>query len=274
MTATTDAPAPATTRGLNRLDAVTAHMREVLARGGADMSQLGVPDRRADDDEGEVWDKITVPKARAAQAAWRNSMVDAAHEEYLRFRFKDLDPNQSPDKLQQWLDSLVAAKRSGGRPSHLNAIMPGNVGSGKTTALTALGNEAADLGLRVLFLKHATYLTWRRPDSAPHDLTTHQVRAKFITCDLLILDELCGEMDTVASEFARRETIDLVDARIAAGRPTAYSTNLHRCRTKERPIPGIAEILGARFLSRLEDSAYLVPVVGPDRRKPAKELDW
>ncbi|MGW4086989.1 hypothetical protein ACWEGS_28555 [Streptomyces sp. NPDC004822] len=274
MTATTDAPAPATRPGLNPLAAVTAHMREVLARGGADMSQLGVPDRRAEGDEGEVWDKIAVPKARAAQAAWRNSMIDAAHEEYLHFRFKHLDSNQNPGKLQEWLDSLMAAKRSGGRPSHLNAIMPGNVGSGKTAALSALGNEAAALGMRVLFLKHSAYLTWRRPDSAPHNLTTHQVRSMFITCDLLILDELCGEMEAGASEFARRETVDLIDARVAAGRPTAYSTNLRSRRTRERPAPGIAEILGERFLSRLEASAYLLPVTGPDRRKPVKPLDW
>ncbi|GAA2439003.1 hypothetical protein [Streptomyces glaucus] len=273
MTTTTDAPAAATERGLNRLDAVTAHVRAVLARGGADMAQLGVPDRRTDD-TGDAWDRIAAPKARAAQAAWKNSMIDAAHEEYLRFRFADLDDNQSPNKLRQWLDTLLAAKKSGGRPSHLNAIMPGNVGSGKTTALCALGNEAADMGLRALMVKHSAYLTWRRPDSAPHNLTTHQVRTRFITCDLLILDEVCGEMDTVASEFARRETIDLIDARVAAGRPTAYSTNLHRRRTKERPLPGIAEILGERFLSRMEHSAFLVPVVGPDRRRPAQQLDW
>ncbi|MFD0052062.1 hypothetical protein ACFVHQ_22800, partial [Actinomycetes bacterium NPDC127524] len=85
---------------------------------------------------------------------------------------------------------------------------------------------AAERGLWTLFVKHATYLTWRRPDSAPHNMKAWEVRKKFVECDLLVLDELCGEMDMTATEFARKETTDLIDARIAAGRPTAYTTNL------------------------------------------------
>jgi DNA replication protein DnaC len=138
----------------------------------------------------------------------------------------------------------------------------------------ALGNEAAEQGLVVRFVKHATYLTWRRPDSAPHNLTAHQVREWFVTCDLLILDELCGEMDMTATEFARKETIDLIDSRLAAGRATAFSTNLRSRRSEEHPGLGVVDILGERLLSRLEASAHLVKIHGPDRRKPAKPLDW
>ncbi|MEU1592756.1 ATP-binding protein [Streptomyces sp. NPDC005708] len=272
MSLAMDAPISAPARGMNALGDLSAHILSVLERRGADMSQLGVPPQPEPEDG--LWEDVAVPQARAARNAWRNSMLDAAHDEYLRFRFADLDPNQKPDTLQKWLNSLVEAKELDARPGTLNLIVPGNVGSGKTALVSALGNEAAERGLRVLFLKHATYLTWRRPDSAPRNLTTHQVRHMFVTCDLLILDELCGEMDMTATEFARRETIDLIDSRIAAGRPTAYSTNLRSRRTPEHPGLGVADVLGERLLSRLESSAHLVKVVGPDRRKPAKPLDW
>ncbi|MEU6460354.1 ATP-binding protein [Streptomyces sp. NPDC046976] len=242
------------------------------------MSQLDVPDRRTDRSQNDVWDDIAVPKARARRLAWVRSVEDAAHQEYLGFRFftgpLKLDENQKPNTLRNWLDSLVEAKRSGNRPATLNMIIPGNIGSGKTAGVCALGNEAVLAGLDVLFLGHATYLTWRRPDSAPHNMKAWEVRKKFVTCELLILDEFCGEMDTAATEFARRETIDLIDARISSGRPTAYTTNLRSRRTPDSPGLGVVDILGERLLSRLESSAHVARIMGADRRKPAKPLDW
>ncbi|MFF4543592.1 ATP-binding protein [Streptomyces sp. NPDC001406] len=273
MSLTTDAPVvPAPGRGLNAFADLSAHIMSVLEKNGADMSQLGVPPQPEPEDG--LWEDVAVPQARARRNLWRNSMTDAAHHEYLHFRFEHLDPNQKPNTLRNWLGSLVEAKKRKARPEVLNLIVPGNIGSGKTAAVCALGNEAADQGLVVRFVKHATYLTWRRPDSAPHNLTAHQVRERFVTCDLLILDELCGEMDMTATEFARKETVDLIDSRLAAGRATAFSTNLRSRSQPGSPGLGVVDILGERLLSRLEASAHLVKITGPDRRKPLKPLDW
>ncbi|PNG18595.1 ATP-binding protein [Streptomyces cahuitamycinicus] len=273
MSLTTDAPVvPAPARGMNPLGALSEHLMAVLERGGADMSKLGVPAQPEPDDG--LWEDVSVPQARARRNMWRNSINDAAHNDYLHFRLDDLDPNQKPNTLRNWLMSLVEAQKRGARPEILNMLMPGNIGSGKTAAAIAFGNEAAELGLWALFVKHSTYLTWRRPDSAPHSMKAWEVRKRFVECDVLVLDELCGEMDMTATEFARRETIDLIDARIAAGRPTAYTTNLRSRRTPEHPGLGVVDILGERLLSRLEASAHLVRIQGPDRRKPARPLDW
>ncbi|MDI3102015.1 ATP-binding protein [Streptomyces sp. AN-3] len=269
MSVTTHA-APA--RGMNALGALSEHIVKVLEKNGADISQLGVPPQPEPTDA--LWEDVSVPQARARRNMWRNSIVDAAHDEYLAFRFPHLDENQKPKTLVSWLDSLIEAKKLDARPSHLNMIIPGPIGSGKTAAACTLGNEAAERGLWTLFVKHATYLTWRRPDSAPHNMKAWEVRRKFVECDLLILDELCGEMDMTATEFARRETIDLIDARISAGRPTAYTTNLRSRRKPGSQAMGVVDILGERLLSRLESSAHLAAIVGPDRRKPAKPLDW
>ncbi|MEU6755967.1 hypothetical protein [Streptomyces sp. NPDC046685] len=259
-------------RDPRRLFEVTDHVLAILERGGADLSQLGVPAQPEPEDG--LWEDVSVPRARALKNIWINSMEDAAHNEYLRWRLDDLAPEQKPKVLRGWLDSLIEAKKAKGRPAVLQFIVPGNVGSGKTTALAALGNEASERGLHTLFIKHATYLTLRRPSGGPEDMSAYRVRKKFVEADLLILDEFCGEMDGVATEFARRETIDLVDSRLAAGRPTAYSTNLRSRATREFPAPGIADILGERLLSRLESRAHLEKIQGPDRRKPKKALDW
>ncbi|WP_345670764.1 ATP-binding protein [Streptomyces similanensis] len=257
---------------------MTDHVAAILRRGGADMSKLGVPDRRTDRSEVELWEDVAVPKARARRLAWERSVEDAAHQEYLGFRFftgpLKLDANQKPNTLRNWVDSLLEAKRSGARPETLNMIIPGNIGTGKTAAAFAVGNEAVLRGIDTLVVKHSTYLTWRRPDSAPRNLRAWEVRKMFVTCDLLILDELCGEMDMTATEFARRETVDLIDARISAGRPTAYTTNLRSRRTQDHPGLGVVDILGERLLSRLESSAHVAKILGPDRRKPATPLDW
>ncbi|MFJ7004164.1 ATP-binding protein [Streptomyces albidoflavus] len=259
-------------RGLNALGDLSSHIVRVLETNGADMSKLGVPPQPQPDDG--LWEDVAVPQARARRNMWRNSVIDAAHDEYLAFRFDQLDDAQRPKTLERWLDSLVQAKKEKARPEILNMIMPGNIGSGKTTAAITLGNEAAERGLWALLVKHATYLTWRRPDSAPHNMKAWQVRQRFVECDLLVLDELCGEMDMTATEFARRETIDLIDARISAGRPTAYTTNLRSRRQPGSQALGVVDILGERLLSRLEASAHLAKIVGPDRRKPRQPLDW
>jgi DNA replication protein DnaC len=271
MSVTTDTPTTAPARGLNALGDLSTHLLSVLERGGADMSKLGVPAQPEPEDG--LWEDVAVPQARARRNMWRNSIFDAAHDEYLAFRFDHLDDAQKPKTLKNWLDSLVEAKKLGARPGVLNMIIPGNIGSGKTAAACTLGNEAAERGLWTLFVKHATYLTWRQPDSAPHNMKTWQVRQQFVSCDLLILDELCGEMET-ATPFARKETVDLIDSRIAAGRPTAYTTNLRSRRQPGSDATGVVDILGERLLSRLESSAHLAKIVGPDRRKPAKPLDW
>ncbi|MFJ9416754.1 hypothetical protein ACIRPT_21530 [Streptomyces sp. NPDC101227] len=249
-----------------RLFEITDRMVAALRRGGADLSQLGVPAPTEADDL-ELWEDVSVPQARARALAWSNSMKAADHDDYLKWRFCDLDDNQRPQALSGWLDSVVEAKRKKARPNVMHFILSGNIGSGKTTAVAALGNEASDRGLLVRFVQHSTYLTWRRPDGGPDDMSRYQVRKRHVEDpDVLILDELCGEMDGVQTEFVRRETTDLVGSRLASGRPTVFSTNLRR--------DGIKAVLGERLLSRIEDRAYLAKVVGPDRRTPRKPLEW
>ncbi|MEU8540923.1 hypothetical protein AB0C52_13200 [Streptomyces sp. NPDC048717] len=247
-------------------DVVSDRVLAALKRGGADLSQLGVDEPDHDHAAG-LWEDVAVPQAHARTLAWRNSVLAADHDDYLKWRFADLDPYQGPHLLKAWLDTLIEAKRTGARPDTMNYIAAGNIGSGKTTGVLALGNEASERGLLVRVIQHSTYLAWRRPDGGPDGLSKYQIRKRYVEDpDLLILDELCGEMDGVQTDFVRRETKDLVGSRIAAGKPTAYSTNLRR--------DDIKTVLGERLISRIEDRAFLMKVVGPDRRRPRQALEW
>ncbi|MGW1275474.1 hypothetical protein ACWD4V_00760 [Streptomyces tsukubensis] len=249
-----------------RLFEITDHLVATLRRGGADLSQLGVPAPAAGTDTG-VWEDVSDAQASARALAWTNSMRRGLHDDYLRWHFCDLDDYQQPQALSGWLDSLVAAKQTKARPATRHFIVSGNIGSGKTTAIAALGNEAAERGLLVRFVQHSAYLAWRRPNGAPDGLSQHQVHKFYVEePDLLILDELCGEMDSVQNDFVRSQTTDLVGSRIASGKATAFSTNLRR--------DGIKAVLGERLVSRIENRAYLAKVIGPDRRAPVQPLDW
>ncbi|MEE1764434.1 ATP-binding protein [Streptomyces sp. SP18BB07] len=272
MSLTTDAPVPAPARGLNALGDLSEHLLSVLERGGADMSKLGVPAQPEPEDG--LWEDVNVPQARARRNIWIGSIREASHDRYLQLRLTDLDANQKPKTLQNWLSSLVEAKRVGAEPECLQMIVPGNIGSGKTTAVVALGTEASEKGLLVRFVKHATYLNWLRPDSAPSGKSSYSVRKDHVEADLLVLDELCGDMTGLATDFVCSKTTDLVESRLAAGRATIYTTNLKSRRRPGSQEISIVDILGERLVSRLGDRAASARIEGPDRRKPARPLDW
>ncbi|WP_328491189.1 ATP-binding protein [Streptomyces zaomyceticus] len=274
-------------RGLNALGGVSEHIYQVLQNNNANMAMLGIPPQPEPEDG--LWEDVAVPQARARRKAWINSVLNASQKEYLRFRFprqkgeeplssdlQALDQLQKPGSLRNWVNSLVQAKKENARPEKRNLIIPGTIGSGKSAMACAVGNEAVERGLGVLYVKHSTYVTWLRPDSAPGNLTAEKVRRLYATCDLLILDEVCGGMNAVATDFVEKESTDLIDARNAAGRATLYTTNLRGRRKPDSPNRGLAivDILGGRFVSRMEEAAHVLRVVGPDRRQPEEPLDW
>jgi hypothetical protein len=96
-------------------------------------------------------------------------------------------------------------------------------------------------------VRHGQYPRWLRPDRAPTGWSSVKVREFHDRRTLLILDELCGDMDGFAREFVRQETAELLDSRIAAGPHTVVCTNLTFAR--------LAQVLGDRFASRLGQGA-------------------
>ncbi|WP_167163027.1 hypothetical protein [Streptomyces sp. MBT27] len=197
--------------------------------------------------------------AEIRRQAWLNSLRLAGHSDYARWTLDQLDEDQHPKRLRDWVTAASLAKAKKVKPKALNAIAFGNVGSGKSTAVIAAGRYAAENGLLARYLKHSHYLQWLRPDSAPAGYTAHQVRTLYASCDLLVLDEVCGEMDN-ANDWVRKESGDLIDARSASGLPTLYATNL--------PSRRVGQIMGSRFASRMGGGASLFQILHDDRRNP------
>ncbi|MFJ3793550.1 ATP-binding protein [Kitasatospora sp. NPDC090091] len=237
---------------------------KVIARGTAEQRARGAVPAQ----DGAVWERPDEYRQGIFTTAWLKSLDRARHQAYLRHHVTIppgglpaghvlLDEDQYPQALAYWVQCLAARQET---KQHLVAF--GNVGSGKTAAVIALGSLAVQSGIMTRYVRHGDYVRWLRPDGAPPGLTALQVREFHDRCQLLILDELCGEMDNQATEAVRQATGDLLSARIASGLQTVVATNLHSAQ--------IARILGDRIVSRLGESALALKFERPDRREPVK----
>jgi hypothetical protein len=179
-----------------------------------------------------------------------------------------LDDNQSPGKLAGWLRD----------PMELTLVLAGTTGSGKTTAAYAVAAEAAihsgaamrdrrdRIATRNLLVRAWTvpkYLAELRPDGSPHP--AWRIRDMAYTAELLIVDDLGAETDSVSVEFVRRELVNMIDHRVDARLRTIVTTNLRGAHVQER--------FGPRLFSRLSDRATSVTFKGPDRRT-LRKMEW
>jgi hypothetical protein len=217
---------------------------------------------------GEAWENRLEYQHRINWDAWRNSLDRAQHTAYLAWRIDDrsaglapagptrlLGDHQHPAVLRGWVDRLAEKTL---QKKHL--VCWGGVGGGKTTAAVAAGTAAVQAGVMSRYVRHTDYLKWLRPDQAPAGMSAVKVREFHDRAPLLILDELCGDMDGMASEFARQESLDLLDKRRAAGLSTVVCTNV--------PSAQVARVLGDRFMSRLGQDALPLEFKAPDQRAP------
>ncbi|AXI91412.1 hypothetical protein SAM9427_37230 (plasmid) [Streptomyces sp. ETH9427] len=252
-------------RGLTRADGPIGAVTRILRNRGLDPSNAFQTEDRPDDTEAyqhEVY-----------RQAWINSLRLSGHEDYARFTLDTLDAEQCPEVMRVFVGQLAAAQRHNRqqaklpenerrilRPEVRHLIAHGNTGSGKTVAAAAAGAFAVQCGLMARFVSHSKYLDWLRPDRAPSGLTQTQVVERYERCDLLILDDLCNELDGYATTHVRTHTSNLITARLNSGRATLFTTNLD--------FAQVAEVLGDRLASRIGGQAKPVKMTGNDRRKP------
>lgn len=190
---------------------------------------------------------------------WRNSLTAAHAEDLAEHRLADLAADQHGPFLAKYVDSI------GPDSPVLNLILGGRVGSGKTSAAIAAGNHAADRGLMVRFVQHATYLRWLRPDGAPNNMPDWQIRKRFRDMDLLILDDLGAGLDLgePATKFVRDETTALIGDRIDTSKATIITTNV---RAEDLEV-----MIDDRLVSRLSKRGHALRFTGQDRRG---RLSW
>lgn len=171
-------------------------------------------------------------------ARWREGVPPM----YANASLADLDNAQHAVRIQAWL-------RSGS--CHL--VLAGPVGTGKTHAAYAVGNQALAAGMWVEAFSVGDLMDALRPGSSDRDA---ERRAR--ECHVLILDDLTAK----ATDWEAERLTLLMDARVRAERLTVLTTNI----TSEQ----ITETWGARFMDRLRYRLTALTLTGESRRK----ADW
>lgn len=205
--------------------------------------------RAADLYEGRELDQSRAETAedRAARNAERVEHYQARWDRQVPPMYHDADvealdeTDQHGGRVRYWL-------QSGG----LHLVMAGPVGTGKTYAAYAVGNQALRSGMWVEAWNVGDLLDAMRPGSA--DRSAEQ-RAK--DCQLLILDDLVGK----ATEWEAERMTLLLDARTREMRQTIVTTNI----TGDQ----VAETWGRRFMDRLRFRMTSLVFTGESRR-----ADW
>ncbi|MFC8537961.1 ATP-binding protein [Streptomyces sp. NPDC057249] len=242
-------------------------MASILRRRGLDPGKAPLTEDRPDSTDAY--------QREVYRQAWVNSLRVSGHNDYARFTLAKLHEDQFPDHVRTYVDKIVEVrqlnreqeklpldKRDIVRPTVQHLILHGSTGSKKTAAAAAAGAYAVERGLMARFVSHSKYLHWLRPDSAPAGLTHTQIVERYERCDVLVLDDLCQEMDEYATNHVRTLTSNLITARSSSGRGTIFTTNLN--------FDQVEEVLGERLASRIGGRALPLKLIGDDARKPQR----
>lgn len=221
--------------------------REVLAgkaaaRAGARTPQIGV-------DPATIAEDMRRAKLEARLAAWATT----APPDYAGARLDCLSPDQHPETLRRWLWS-----------NSRTLWLVGNTGAGKTYAGWGLLHAGIGRDYLVRGWEHNDYLAQLRPGGST--LEPWQIRKRAQEAHLELLDDFGAEMEPrpgedveEATEFARRETIMLLNHRLGAGKRQIISTNL--------TADVLEKLFKDRIISRLRQDCVVVAFDGPDRRQ-------
>lgn len=175
---------------------------------------------------------------------------EAARREVYQARWRAQVPPMYATATRSDLDQLQAVHW----PSDsLNLVLAGPVGTGKTHAAYAIGNDLAAGGHWVQAATVVDLLAAHRPEGNPRLVQAAR------ECQVLILDDLGAGK---ASEFAMETLTALLDLRIREGRRTVVTTNDTEAE--------LEKAWGGRFLDRLRYRRTVAVFRGESRRK----ADW
>lgn len=178
-------------------------------------------------------------QARLAHFATRwKSLVPVMYQEA---DVANLDEAQEAVRVRSWL-------RSGS--CHL--ILAGPVGTGKTYAAYAVGNQALQGGLWVEAWNVGDLMDAMRPASEDRYAEDRARR-----CQVLILDDLPAK----ASDWEAERLTMLLDARVREQRQTVLTTNITSAQ--------VTEVWGSRLMDRLNYRLTAVTLRGESRRAGA-----
>ncbi len=129
-------------------------------------------------------------------------------------------------------------------PSSGNLLFVGGTGLGKTYLSACIARAVADRGYSVVY-ETAGHL-FGKLEQAKFNSTeeTRREAEKFLSCDLLIIDDLGTEMP---GQFVTAALYSLLNDRLLAGKPLVISTNLNAEEMSRRYSPQISSRLHGGF---------------------------
>lgn len=136
-----------------------------------------------------------------------------------------------------------------------NLLFVGGTGLGKTFLSACIANEVTEKGYSVAYESAPRLFAKLEKDRFDSDEESRRQTEKFLSCDLLILDDLGTEL---AGGFVTAALYELLSSRLMANKSTIISTNLLSDEVAKRYSQQIA--------SRLQGSFKGLTFVGEDIR--------
>lgn len=138
-----------------------------------------------------------------------------------------------------------------------NLLLIGPTGTGKTHLSTAIAKTVIESGYDVIYDSAQNIMSAFEDDKFRSGFGPHEPKsAKYLDCDLLIIDDLGTEF---VSTFTLSALYNLLNSRMNKSLPTVISTNLDRS--------ALEKIYEDRIFSRIIGTdTFQLTFVGPDKR--------
>lgn len=189
------------------------------------------------------------------------SILSGGKESFSQFRldyYPDrIDPKYgaSPRTIMERNLGLCRRYAATFAPSAGNLLFVGGTGLGKTFLSACIARTVADRGYSVVYeTANHLFAKLEQAKFSPNEENRREA-AKFLECDLLIIDDLGTEMP---GQFVTAALYSLLNDRLLKNKPMMISTNLNVEDIKRRYSPQIA--------SRLQGSFQGLTFVGEDIR--------
>lgn len=201
---------------------------------------------------------------RQEQKKELTTLLGTGRESFEHFRLDvysdSFDPNlrTSPRKLMQSNLTVCRNYAQNFSEQSESLLLSGATGLGKTFLSACIARQVADRGFSVVY-DTAIHLfsDFEAEKFAASYEENRGITQKYLSCDLLIIDDLGTEMTT---QFTVSALYHVINSRMMDRKPTVVSTNL------------IPEALEARYstqiASRIVGTFRLIPFAGEDLRRP------
>ena len=205
------------------------------------------------------------------QIAELSKLLDLGSQSFDTFRLDYYDRefwsdlNRSPrEHMERVLTLCRNYAEHFGTVGRKNLFLTGNPGLGKTFLSACIARVVSERGYSVVYDTAANIFS--RFETRKFARDAEEIRQaeadarRYLTCDLLILDDLGSEFTT---PFIQAALYEVINTRLVEGKHTVISSNLDMNAIRQRYTPQVA--------SRLEGEYQILPFVGQDIRLLKKQ---